>query len=517
MLSEQLLSVNRSPVPVSEYVSSFRERLHGAWDIAQKLLSATQFSGPYMVERKLSDTDYVIATPDRQKRKRVCHVNMLKCYLKRGDKTSSTTASVAPVAAVSMASYCPAEDGLTDKILVSSCGKLKNSVILRDLSNTLSYLTDCQRKELLQLKDKYPSLFADVPGRTSVLTHDIDVGDSLPIKQNAYRVNPKKRAIMKEEIEYTLRHDIAIPSQNPGLTQLFDSALTMNKITKADSFPLPRVKDCVDRVGSANFVSKLDLLKGYWQVPLTPRASEISVFVTPDHFMQYKVLVFGIRNAAATFQRLMQRVLVGVTNCEVYIDDGVVYSSSWEEHVKALEDVFSKLAAASLTLNAAKCEFGKAVVTYLGRQVGQGCVRPVAAKVEAILQFPTPSNKRELRQFLGMAGYYRGFFRNFSAVVSPLTDLLSSSRKFIWDSGCSLAFDAVKDLLCNAPVLSAPKFEKLFKLQVDASATRAGAVFLQEDEHDVDHPISYFSKKFTSYQKCYSTIEKEALALLLAL
>ncbi len=211
--------------------------------------------------------------------------------------------------------------------------------------------------------------------------------------------------------------------------------------------------------------------------------------------MQYKVLAFGMRNAPATFQRLMQRVLAGVTNCEVYIDDVVVYSSTWEEHVKTLESVFSKLAAASLTLNAAKCEFGKAVVTYLGKQVGQGCVRPVVAKVEAILQFPTPSHKRELRRFLGMAGYYRGFCRNFSAVVSPLTDLLSSNRKFIWDRECSLAFNAVKDLLCNAPVLSAPNFEKSFKLQVDASATGAGAVLLQEDEHGIDHPISYYSKE----------------------
>ncbi|KAI2668043.1 Retrovirus-related Pol polyprotein from transposon 17.6 [Labeo rohita] len=252
---------------------------------------------------------------------------------------------------------------------------------------------------------------------------------------------------MKEEIEYMLCYDIAIPSQSP------------------------------------------------WSSPclLVPKPDSSFRFCT-----DYR-----------------KRVLVGVINCEVYMDDVVVYSSSWEEHVKALEDVFSKLAAASLTLNAAKSEFGKAVVTYLGKQVDQGCVRPVVAKVEAILQFPTPSNKHELRRFLGMAGYYRGFCRNFSAVVSPLTDLLSSSRKFIWDSSCSLAFDAVKDLLCNAPVLSAPNFEKPFKLQVDASATGLGAVLLQEDEHDVDHPISYFSKKFMSYQRCYSTIEKEALALLL--
>lgn len=411
---------------------------------------AANFFGPYTVTQ-LSDTNYVIATPDRQRRKRVCHVIMLKRYLEREDTTSSTNASVVPTVTASTASYCLAEDGLVDKVPASSCGKLKNSMILRDLSNTLAYLTDCQRKELLQLIDKYPSLFADVPGRTSVLTHDIDVSDSVPIKQHAYRVNPKKRAIMKEEIEYVTSQYCHTQSSFRFCT----GYRKVNKLTTADSFPLPRVEDCVDRVGSANFVSKLDLLKGYWQVRLTPRASEISAFVTPDHFMQYQVLAFGMRNAPATFQRLMQKVLAGVINCEVYIDDVVVYSNSWGEHVKALDNVFSKLATASLTLNAAKCEFGKAVVTYLGKQVGQGCVRPVEAKVEAILQLPTPSNKRELRRFLGMAGYYRGFCRNFPAVVSPLTDLLSSKRMFVWDSDCSLAFEAAKDLLFNAPVLAA--------------------------------------------------------------
>lgn len=164
-----------------------------------------------------------------------------------------------------------------------------------------------------------------------------------------------------------------------------------------------------------------------------------------------------------------------------------------------------------------KCEFSKAIVTYLGKKVGQGQVRPIEEKVAAILNFPTPTNKRELRRFLGMAGYYRGFCKNFASVVAPLTDLLSSSRKFVWSPACNCAFSATKDLLCHAPVLSAPNFGLPFKLQVDASSSGAGAVQLQEDVAGVEHPVSYFSKKFTKCQQQYSTIEKEALALLSAL
>ncbi|KAF7649319.1 hypothetical protein LDENG_00143470, partial [Lucifuga dentata] len=267
----------------------------------------------------------------------------------------------------------------------------------------------------------------------------------------------------------------------------------------------------------SKFVTKLDLLKGYWQVPLTPRASEISAFVTPDHFLQYTVKPFGLQNAPATFQRLMQKVLDGVENCEAYLDDVVVYTKTWGDHVDTLSTIFTRFRNVCLTLNLAKCEFGKATVTYLGKEVGQGQVCPVAAKVQAVIDFPVPQLRRALRRFLGMSGYYRGFCKNFSVVVAPLTNLVSPLRKFVWTPACQAAFDTAKALLCSAPVLTAPDYARPFKLEVDASACGAGAVLLQEDQQGVDHPVCYFSKKFNRHQLNYSTIEKEALALLQAL
>lgn len=139
------------------------------------------------------------------------------------------------------------------------------------------------------------------------------------------------------------------------------------------------------------------------------------------------------------------------------------------------------------------------------------------AKVECIVNFPAPTTKRELRRFLGMTGYYRAFCKNFAEIASPLTSLLSQSKVFDWSTECQLAFDAIKRVLCSAPVLSAPNFLRAFKLEVDASDIGAGAVLIQEDDAGIDHPICYFSKKFTKSQQHYSTIEKEALALLLAL
>ena len=291
----------------------------------------------------------------------------------------------------------------------------------------------------------------------------------------------------------------------------------MNSVTKTDSYPIPRIDDCIDKVGSAKVVSKFDLLKGFWQVPLTERAKEISAFVTPDGLFQYKVMPFGMKNSPATFQRLISHVTSGLQGCEAYIDDVIIYSETWEEHLDIMRRFFHRLSEAQLTVNLAKCEFGKATVTFLGHVVGQGSVKPIDAKVEVICKFPTPMGKKQLMRFLGMAGYYRKFCPNFSVIAEPLTHLLGKRVPFVWTPACDKAFQKLKAILRSSPVLSAPDFRSPFKIAVDASDAAAGAVLLQEDKEGIDHPVCYFSKKFNKSQRNYSTIEKECLALILAL
>ncbi|KAI2643088.1 Retrovirus-related Pol polyprotein from transposon 17.6 [Labeo rohita] len=331
----------------------------------------------------------------------------------------------------------------------------------------------------------------DTPSCTDLIHHDIDVGNSLPVQQRFYRVSPDKQEILEAEVKYLLNAGLAKPSYS--------------------------MEDCVDSVGSAKFVTKIDLLKGYYQVPLTPRAQEVSAFITPSGLYSYNVMSFGLRNAPATFQRLMNRVVTGLEGCAVYLDDVVVYSQTWDEHLRRLRALFVRLAKAKLTINLVKCEFVKATVTYLGRAVGQGEVCLIREKVHAVDRFSAPSTKKELMRFLGMIGYYHSFCANFSTVVAPLTDLLKSKRKFEWTANCQRAFDNAKLLLSTAPVLVAPRWDTAFQIQVDASRVGAGAVILQKDDDGVDRPVSFFSKKFNSYQLNYSTIEKETLALVWAL
>lgn len=278
-------------------------------------------------------------------------------------------------------------DGLPDPDDSLLYGRLNNLESLSNLPVSLSHLPESKRAELVELVSRYPCLFGDTPSRTDWIEHDIDVGDAIPIKQQFYRVSPEKRKFLDAEVAYMLKNNIAVPSASSWAslcilvpksdkTPRFCTDLRkVNSVTKPDSFPLPRVDDCVDLVGSAKFVSKFDLLKGYWQVPLSPHAQEISAFITPSGLYSYTVMPFGLRNAPATFQRLMNRVVSGLEGCTVYLDDVVVCSETWHSHpIQRIRALFDRLAAAHLTVNLAKCEFARASHVFGPcSRAGQGC------------------------------------------------------------------------------------------------------------------------------------------------
>ncbi|XP_030839510.1 uncharacterized protein LOC763830 [Strongylocentrotus purpuratus] len=561
VVKEQLLSeMKEESENVLDYVSQFRERLSRACELAGQHLKSSQvvmkaradkkaesrsfehgdkvlvllpmpgeplrakFSGPYMVERKLGKETYLVSTPDRRKTKRVCHINMLKKYYDHEDRV--------PVAVVCEETVDSDPDMLefTEEADFGSgmSGKVNNSQVMANPAEVLGHLSEQEQHDVIEILCEYPAVCTDKLGCTLRTVHDVDVGDSLPIKQHPYRLNPRKKHQVQTELQYMLDCGIVEPSQScwsspvvlvpkPDGSQRFCiDYRKVNAVTKPDSFPLPRIEDCIDQVGSAKFITKLDLMKGYWQVPLSRRAKEVSAFVTPQGLFQCRVMPFGMRNAPATFQRLMTDVIAGLDNVVVYIDDILVFSDTWSDHLAYLRDLFDRLTKAGLVVNLAKCEFAKATVTYLGHEVGRGHVVPRQAKVQAIVEFPAPSSKKEVMRFLGMCGFYRKFVPNFSDLVAPLTDLLKKGIKFEWSSSCEIAFQKLKAVLMSKPVLDAPNFQKPFQLATDASDVGVGAVLLQMDDMGLLKPISYFSKKLNPHQRRYSTIEKECLGLVLA-
>ena len=361
--------------------------------------------------------------------------------------------------------------------------------------------------EIRCLLHEFPEVMSDTPGLTDVIEHDVELIDERPIKQHPYCLNPVKAEIVKKEIDYMLDNNLVVKSKSSwsSLVVLVDKEdnqhrlcvdyRKVNSVTKPDNYPLPRVIDCLDAVGAATCITKLDMLKGYWQVPLTPRAREISAFVTPHGSYECLVMPFGMRNAASTFQRLMHLILHDIENCMVYLDDIVVFSASWENHLATLRKVLSAISKAHLVINLKKCEFAKAKVTYLGHNIGHGMVTPKDSYVQAINNNETPTNKR----FLGMVGYFRRFVPNFVDVAAPLNCLLKKGVTFKWSNECETAFSDLKSTLTNFPVLRTPDFEAPFMLAVDASDHGVGAVLFQRGDGSFSHPVAYFSKTLDKY------------------
>ena len=289
----------------------------------------------------------------------------------------------------------------------------------------------------------------------------------------------------------------------------------VNAVSKFDAYPMPRIDKLLDRLGTAHFYSTLDLTKGYWQIPLTPLSREKTAFSTPFGLHQLVTLPFGLFGAPATFQRLMDRVLrPHATYAAAYLDDIIIYSNDWPRHLQHLRAVLRSLRRAGLTANPKKCAIGRVEVRYLGFHLGNGQVRPQINKTAAIAACPRPKTKKGVRQFLGLAGYYRRFIPNYSDVTSPLTDLTKKGAPdpVQWTEQCQRAFLEVKAALCGGPLLHSPDFSLPFVLQTDASDRGLGAVLSQEVEGE-DRPVLYISRKLSVREGRYSTIEKECLAI----
>ncbi len=278
---------------------------------------------------------------------------------------------------------------------------------------------------------------------------------------------------------------------------------------------MPRVDELLDRLGRARYISTLDLTKGYWQVPLSDSAKLKTAFSTPSGHWQYRILPFGLHGAPATFQRLMNIVLRPHQQyAAAYLDDVVVHSEHWEDHLDRLRRVLMELRRAGLAANPRKCHLALFEAKYLGFRVGRGLIKLQEKKVEAVRAAPRPSTKTKVRAFLRLVGYYRCFIPNYSSLAAPLTDLTRKGQPewVIWSPETEEAFHQIKRALTEEPVLRAPDFSCPFLLQTDASDAGLGAVLSQVQEGE-EHPVLFISRKLTKAERNYATVEKEALAV----
>uniref|UniRef100_A0A5S6Q9K0 RNA-directed DNA polymerase n=1 Tax=Trichuris muris TaxID=70415 RepID=A0A5S6Q9K0_TRIMR len=423
-----------------------------------------------------------------------------------------------------------APDEKTSKVSVSANDAFKGAKGEPGVCSALMATEQCDESFQCLLRE-YADIFADGEnlGRTDVVQHRIDTGDAEPRRQPPRRIPFHQRKIVEQETQRMLRQGIIEPAEGPwassivlvrkkdGTFRFCVDYRKLNDVTRKDAHPLPRIDDTLESLGGARWFSTLDLASGFWQVSVHPKDRPKTAFCTPTGLYQFKVMPFGLCNAPSTFQRLMEAILTGLqwATCLVYLDDIIVYSRSKAEHMQSLCELFSRLRKAGLKLKMEKCHFFKREVKYLGHVVSRDGIRADSAKTEAVNNWPKPTSPKELRQFLGLASYYRRFVPSFATIAAPLHKLLTKSSQWSWTSECEASFSSLKAHLTSAPTLPFPDFSLPFILDTDASNTGLGAVLAQNIAGQ-ERVIAYASRSMSKAGRKYSTTRQEMLALVWA-
>ena len=252
----------------------------------------------------------------------------------------------------------------------------------------------------------------------------------------------------------------------------------LNEKSDQDAYPLPVIDEILDNLGNAKFFSAFDLSSGFHQIPMYENSKKYTAFSTPEGHFHLNRMPFGLKNAPASFQRMMDSALRGLIGkiCFVYLDDIVVFGRTLKEHNENLITLFERLRATGLKLQPDKCEILRPKLEYLGHLITENGVKPNPNKLEAVKNFKKPINAKDVRSFLGLGGYYRKFIKNFSTIAKPLTDLTKKDHTFDWTPKCEESFQKIKNCLCSAPVLKFPDYQEQFILTTDASNVGLGAI-----------------------------------------
>lgn len=379
------------------------------------------------------------------------------------------------------------------------------------------------------------SLKGDKLTTTSLVEHKIRVKEnSEPIYTKSYRYPKIHEKEVDNQIKNLKEDGIIRDSKSPWNSPLWvvpkkrDASKEMkwrividyrrlNEITIADNYPLPNISEILDQLGNSKYFSVLDLTSGFHQIPVAEEDVEKTAFSTPYGHYEFTKMPFGLKNAPACFQRLMNTVLSGLqgVKCFVYLDDIVIYGKTLHEHNQKLIEVFEQLRRSNLKLQMNKCEFLKKDVAYLGHVITEKGVKPDPQKVEALDKFKPPNNQKEIKSFLGMIGYYRKFIKDFSKKAFPLNKLLKKNSDFKWTAEQQNSFLELKEALRNVVILQYPDYNKKFIITTDASNYGLGAVLSQES-NGKDLPLQFISRSLSKSEKNYSTTEKECLAIVWA-
>ena len=517
---------------------------------ANKLL--LQWRGPYEVVEKISPVNYAIQVGRKRK---TYHVNMLKQFNERQEMPEETSddkyirenergEDVEDERVTSNMEHGEVASNDDNEVIIG------NTVVLKDgeaddpemidvcpLSSNESWqavninpqLTEKQTNEIKQLLQEESDVLTTLPGQTELEQHTITLTTEEPIRAKLYPIPYTQREVIRKEVEEMIKMKVIRPSKSPyaappvlvkksdGTIRFCVNYKKLNQMTVFDGEPMPCPDDVYLELRGKKYRTKMDLTKGYWQIGVHPNSIEKTAFITPDGVYEFVRMPFGLKNSAATFNRVMRRVFNDMTCVGCFVDDIIVYTDSWEEHLQVLHEVFRRLRAAGLTVKPSKCTVGVTEVEFVGHMVGFETIQPRQSKIQEVLNVGAPKTRRQVKSFLAMAGYYAKFMKNFSDITFPLTELTKGRPgKFQWGEREQSSFESVKSHLARDPILRIVDFKKTMYVQTDASDVGLGAALLQK--HDgLLHPVRYMSRKLKPAEKNYSTVEREGLAVIWAI
>lgn len=432
---------------------------------------------------------------------------------------------------VSKCSNCSGGDRSNSGPEALQCNRVESEV----KNFELSHLDNVVEQQILSVLDRYPKVFSDLSKDEfpSLQFDSLNLTSNQPIQSKIYRFPEIHKEMVLHEMKKLLELGVISHSRSHFNSPVWvvskkDDAQgnkqwrvvidfrALNKITVPDRFPLPNISDIIDQLGKAKYFSVLDLTSGFHQIELRPEDRYKTGFTVCGNLYEYNRLPFGLINAAPAFQRIMSRVLEGLVGkiCFVYIDDIVIYGNSLQEHINNLNVVLRRLDENKLKVKPSKCHFLKSQISYLGYVISPDGVKMDPKKTEAIMKFVSPKNEKQLKSFLGLAGFYRKFIPAFSAIAEPLHKLLRKDVIFAWNEECEAAFRKLINVIALDITLQYPDFNKDFYLTCDASNFGIGAVLSQKNDEGLDQPIAFISRSLNKCERNYSTTEKECLAIL---
>ncbi|XP_059177648.1 uncharacterized protein K02A2.6-like [Physella acuta] len=487
------------------------------------------WDGPYQVTKRSTKFNVTI---QKGRKLKTYHINRVVKYHDRkfgeqppkadGGSTHLLHGCLASV--ISEADFVGPGEAEVDKQMIPTISYTETHISKEIIFN--QRLEPQQLNDLTCLVNEFSDIISDIPGKAKVEEFKIETTSDIPVTLRPYTVPFSLKANLDEEIRNMINlgiieestssysSPVVMVKKNDGSLRTCIDYRKLNSITKFDAEVIPDPEDIFVSLQAATIFSKIDLTKGFWQIPVHRDSRQFTAFRVPTGHYQFRYLPFGLKNSPSVFARVIRKLLKGIQNVVSYFDDICVYSTEWTEHLRVLKEVFMKLREVGLTAKPSKLILGFPSITFLGHVVGGGSQKPDPANIDKVLLLGTPRTKKEVRSLLGLANYYNKFIPHFATIVNPLTELLLKGKptRVMWTPECECALRVIQCYLNKEPILKLPNLSKSFSLQTDASNVGIACCLMQTVD-GILHPVKFLSRKLLPREQRFSVIERECLAI----